>query len=105
MIRAASLEYRRYDDGHRHGHGKGANGRSDIVGDIIGPDIQRHVSADYRCCDQEKGLFDIGELCSGVDHDADHEQNGRSKPPHFRSAQIGCMLYLDKVSNFHIACL
>ena len=70
---ACRLEDGGDDQGAHQGNGFGAHRGSDIVGNIVGADIQGHIAADYGCGNQDGAAFNAYRLERCVDPDADKE--------------------------------
>jgi hypothetical protein len=64
-----------------------ANGRADVVGDIVGADIHGHVAADHCGNNQHDAMWAAdADTEAGVKHDGDDEDQADAQSKRFLAA-------------------
>ena len=89
--RTACFKKGRYENGPRQGDGVRPNGRSDIVGHVIGADIHRHVPADHRGGDHKDAISAPIGSHDGKKHDADDKDQRSAEAEQFIAMSLDCV--------------
>ena len=84
-----------------HGQGAGADRRSDIVGNVVGADVHRHVATDHRRGRQHVAAFEIRVGPAGEQQYGDDEQRTHAEAHEFALARLCGLLELIDVLEIH----
>ncbi len=88
----------RNEQGAGHGQRPRADRRTDVVGNIVGADVDGHVAADHGGHDQQKAA---AAACPGVEHDADDEQQRDAKAEHLATRLERGAFDIVEIGEFH----
>jgi hypothetical protein len=78
--RARAFEHGGDDERAEHGQRLGADGRADIVGDVVGADIERHVTAEHGGGDDQSAVLLARDIKRGKNGGGGDEQDAKARP-------------------------
>ena len=86
------------DQGAAQAQGARADSRPDIVGHVVGADVQGHVAADHAGDDEHDVAAARGP---GIEHDADDEEQRQAETEQFGARFAGGLFDVVDVPDFH----